>query len=156
MYCLVFASFDTTHMSRRRDNRIAAVQFLYMWEANPPEDLAGELCRFFENQEQPREYYGFAEELINGTIEHVEQEDDVIREYAKNWDFKRIARVDLAILRLAIYEMLYRRDIPPVVSINEAIDLSKSFSIPDAKRFINGILDQFKLKLDRPLRDANM
>ena len=143
-------------MSRRRDNRVAALQFLYMWDANPPQDLAAELRRFFEAQEHPRDYYGFAEELANGTIEHIGEVDDVIKEHARNWDFKRIARVDLAILRLAIYEMLHRRDIPPVVSINEAIDLSKSFSIPDAKRFINGILDQFKLKLNRPLRDADL
>jgi transcription antitermination protein NusB len=142
-------------MSRRRDNRIAAVQFLYMWEANPPQSLTDELLNFFTSQEEhPREYYSFAEELIQGAIEHMAEIDAVIKEYAKNWDFKRIARVDLAILRLAIYEMLYRKDIPPVVSINEAIDLSKLFSIPDAKRFINGILDQFKLKIDRPLRDA--
>ncbi|HNX04833.1 MAG TPA: transcription antitermination factor NusB [Opitutales bacterium] len=143
-------------MSRRRDNRIAAVQFLYMWEANPPTSLNDELLSFFSSQEKPREYYSFAEELIHGVIEHVAEIDEVIREHAKNWDFKRIARVDLAILRLAIYEMLYRRDIPPVVSINEAIDLSKLFSIPDAKRFINGILDQFKMKIDRPLRDAEL
>lgn len=143
-------------MSRRRDNRVATVQFLYMWEANPPEDLADDLYRFFEEQEHPREYYSFAEELIHGVIEHVSEVDEVIQKYAKNWDFKRIARVDLAILRLAIFEMLYRKDIPPVVSINEAIDLSKNFSIPDAKRFINGILDQFKLSLDRPLREADM
>jgi N utilization substance protein B len=144
------------NMSRRRDNRVAAVQFLYMWEANPPESIRDNLCEFFGTQENPREYYSFAEELITGTIEHITEVDDIIKEYAKNWDFKRIARVDLAILRLAIYEMLYRKDIPPVVSINEAIDLSKTFSIPDAKRFINGILDQFKLKLDRPLREAEM
>jgi transcription antitermination protein NusB len=141
-------------MSRRRDNRVAAVQFLYMWEANPPNSLTDELLNFFSAQDNPREYYSFAEELIVGTIEHVEEVDKVIKEYAKNWDFKRIARVDLAILRLAIYEMLYRKDIPPIVSINEAIDLSKLFSIPDAKRFINGILDQFKLTINRPLRDA--
>jgi N utilization substance protein B len=50
-------------MSRRRDNRVAALQFLYMWEANPPEDLAVELRRFFEGQEHPRDYYSFGEEL---------------------------------------------------------------------------------------------
>lgn len=143
-------------MSSRRDNRIAAVQFLYMWEANPPENLSDELYNFFTTQEQPREYYSFAEELINGTVENITEIDDVIKEHAKNWDFKRIARVDLAILRLAIYEMLHRKDIPPVVSINEAIDLSKVFSSPDAKRFINGILDKFKLKINRPLREAEI
>jgi len=143
-------------MSRGRDNRNAAVQFLYMWEANPPQSLNDELATFFSSQEKPREYYSFAEELIHGVVDNVAEVDAIIKEYAKNWDFKRIARVDLAILRLAIYEMLHRKDIPPVVSINEAIDLSKLFSIPDAKRFINGILDQFKAKIDRPLRDAEM
>jgi N utilization substance protein B len=78
--------------------------------------------------------------------------DDVIRGYLQNWDFKRIARVDLAILRLAVHEMLRRPDIPPVVSINEAIDLSKLYSNADSRRFINGILDQFKMTLHRPLR----
>lgn len=141
-------------MSSRRDNRIAAVQFLYMWEVNPPAHLPTELAWFFETQEHPREYYQFAEELIQGAIEHVDELDEVIRTYAQNWDFRRIAKIDLAILRLAIYEMIHRNDIPPIVSINEAIDLSKIFSITDAKRFINGILDQFKGTLTRPLREA--
>jgi len=141
-------------MSSRRDNRIAAVQFLYMWEINPPQNLALELAWFFDTQEKPREYFQFAEELIHGTIGAVAEIDEIIRHYAQNWDFKRIAKIDLAILRLAIYETLHRKDIPPIVSINEAIDLSKIFSIADAKRFINGILDQFKGTLDRPLREA--
>ena len=62
--------------------------------------------------------------------------------------------MDLAILRLAIYELLFRSDIPPIVSINEAIDLSKVFSNADSKRFINGILDKIKNKINRPLRKA--
>ena len=142
-------------MSRRRDNRVTAMQFLYQWSINKTKDLPGSLALFSEEMEQPRDYYGFAEELIHGTISHVEEVDEVIKKYLRNWDFERIARIDLAILRLAIYEMLKRRDIPPIVSINEAIDLSKEYSIPDAKRFINGILDQFKLSLDRPLRSAD-
>ena len=77
-----------------------------------------------------------------------------IRGLAQNWEFDRIARIDLAILRLAIYEMIYRRDIPPVVSINEAIDLSKQFSNADAKRFINGILDRMKDRIGRDARKA--
>lgn len=142
-------------MSQRRDNRVAAMQFLYQWSVNRPADFAADLHLFFKNQEHPRDYYSFAEELIVGALEHVEEVDEVIKSYTKNWDFNRVARIDLAILRLAIYEMLHRRDIPPIVSINEAIDLSKEFSIPDAKRFINGILDQFKLTLGRPLRTAD-
>lgn len=141
-------------MSSRRDNRVAAMQFLYQWSINKTNDLPGALALFFKEMEQPRDYYSFAEDLIHGAIHHLEEIDDVIREYLRNWEFDRISRIDLAILRLAIYEMLKRRDIPPIVSINEAIDLSKGYSIPDAKRFINGILDQFKLTLDRPLRSA--
>ncbi|MGC9452496.1 MAG: transcription antitermination factor NusB [Oceanipulchritudo sp.] len=141
-------------MSLRRDNRVAAMQFLFQWSINRTDDLPGALYLFFKEMEQPRDYYAFAEELIHGTIENIGEVDTVIRKYLRNWDFERIAKIDLAILRLAIYEMLKRRDIPPIVSINEAIDLSKEYSIPDAKRFINGILDQFKLTLDRPLRTA--
>ena len=142
-------------MSRRRDNRVAAIQFLYQWSINTTSDLSGALHLFYADREQPRDYYAFADDLIHGVIHHIEEIDEVIKKYLRNWDFERIAKVDLAILRLAIYEMLKRKDIPPIVSINEAIDLSKEFSIPDAKRFINGILDQFKLTLDRPLREAS-
>ncbi len=131
------------------------MQYLYQWSLNPPDDFARDLHLFFKQKEEPRDYYSFGEELIVGTIDHAKEVDEIIRRYTQNWDFNRVARVDLAILRLAIFEMLYRRDIPPIVSINEAIDLSKEFSIPDAKRFINGILDQFKLTLGRPLRTAD-
>jgi len=131
------------------------MQFLFQWSMNRPDDFAQDLHIFFKGQDHPRDYYGFAEELITGALNHLEEIDDVIKSYTKNWDFNRVARIDLAILRLAIYEMLHRRDIPPIVSINEAIDLSKQYSIPDAKRFINGILDQFKLTLGRPLRTAD-
>lgn len=140
--------------SRRRESRIAAVQFLYTWEVNRPDDLAESVRLFFEGKERERDYYSFSEELIFGTIEHIEELDAKIRSLAKNWDFKRIAKVDLSILRLAIYEILFRKDIPPIVSINEAIDLSKVLSNRDAKRFINGILDKLKDELDRPLRRA--
>lgn len=142
-------------MSNRRDNRVAAMQFLYQWSINKTDDLPAALVLFFKEMEHPRDYYAFGEELIHGAIANMEEVDAVIRAYLRNWDFERIAKIDLAILRLAVFEMLKRRDIPPIVSINEAIDLSKDFSIPDAKRFINGILDQFKLTLDRPLRTAS-
>jgi len=141
-------------LSRRRDCRATAMQFLYMWDMNPSPDLAGSLLQFFSAQEQPREYYSFAEELINGAIENQPKIDELIKASAHNWAFNRIARVDLAILRLGIYELLHRRDIPPVVTINEAIELGKSFSNPDSRRFLNGILDKVKDSLDRPSRTA--
>jgi N utilization substance protein B len=101
---------------------------------------------------KPREHYAFGEELIHGVIEHCDEIDGRIRGLAQNWDFDRIAKIDLAILRLAIFEMIHRKDIPPVVSINEAIDLSKLFSNADAKRFINGILDKLKDQVGRDAR----
>lgn len=141
--------------AQRRDGRVAALQFLYAWSLNSPKNLADDLHVFFENCEQPRDHYAFGEELIHGTIEHIADIDARIRALAHNWEFDRIAKIDLAILRLAMFEMIYRKDIPPVVSINEAIDLSKQFSNADAKRFINGILDRLKDQLGRDARKAD-
>lgn len=140
--------------SARRQNRVAAMQFLYMCETNQPDYLPSALRLFFENREKERDYYAFGEELAHGAWEKHEDVDKVIQQYAKNWSLNRIAKVDLAILRLAIYELNYRMDIPPIVSINEAIDLAKEFSDPEARRFVNGILDKVKETLQRPLRQA--
>jgi N utilization substance protein B len=138
----------------RRAGRVVALQFLYSWEINRPDNLLNALALFFEEQEGGRDQYAFGEELIHGVIEHHAEIDGYIRGLAQNWDFSRIAKIDLTILRIAIFEMLYRKDIPPIVSINEAIDLSKNFSNADAKRFINGILDRLKSRLGRDARRA--
>jgi len=140
--------------AQRRDGRAAAMQYLYAWSLNPPANLAEDLRIFFESLEQPRDHYAFGEELIHGAIQHMAEIDARIRTLAHNWEFDRIARIDLAILRVAMFEMMFRKDIPPVVSINEAIDLSKQFSNADAKRFINGILDRLKDQLGRDARKA--
>jgi N utilization substance protein B len=140
--------------AQRRDGRVAAMQFLFSWSLNKPANLQEDLDTFFSEQEQPRDHYAFGEEIIQGAIAHIEEIDGHIRTLAHNWEFERIARIDLAILRMAIFEMLYRKDIPPVVSINEAIDLSKLYSNADAKRFINGILDRLKDQLGRDARKA--
>lgn len=143
--------------AQRRDGRIAAVQYLYAWSLNPPRNLAEDIRVFFAGlvtEAKPRDHYHYAEELINGAILKQDEVDARIRQLAHNWEFDRIARIDLAILRMAIYEMLYRKDIPPIVSINEAIDLSKQFSTADSKRFVNGILDRLKDQLGRDARKA--
>jgi len=139
---------------KRRENRIAALQFLYACSLNPPDDLTDQLSLFFSGKDRERDFYSFAEELIHGVLENLDDVDQVIKTYAENWDFERIAKMDLSILRLAIFELQKRLDIPPIVSINEAIELSKEFSGPDSKRFINGILDKMKSTIQRPLRDA--
>jgi transcription antitermination protein NusB len=140
--------------AQRRDGRVAALQYLFAWSMNTPQNLAEDLRVFFVDLEQPREHYAFGEELIHGVIEHQADIDARIKALAHNWEFERIAKIDLTIMRLAMFEMLYRKDIPPVVSINEAIDLSKQFSNADAKRFINGILDRVKDQLGRDARKA--
>lgn len=140
--------------SQRRQCRIACMQYLYSWSINEPSDLNESVSLFFEEQDEERDYYSFADELIFGVIENSEEVDGKIREIAKNWDFKRIAKIDLAILRLAIFELLFRKDIPPVVTINEAIDLSKIYSSEESRRFVNGILDRLHGQLDRPSRTA--
>ena len=142
----------SSQFTQRRECRAAAFQYLYAWSVNQPASLTEDLQLFFEHMEKPREHYAFAEELIHGAIEHMAELDGHIKALAHNWEFERVAKIDLAILRLAMFEMPHRKDIPPVVSINEAIDLSKQYSSADAKRFINGVLDRMKDKLGRDAR----
>ena len=145
-------SQDQNKISGRRENRIAAMQFLYMRQANGDEPLEDALSVFFETREKPRQYYAFAEELISGCLNNLPEIDAAIASSTRNWSMDRIARVDLAILRLAVFELLFRDDIPPIVSINEAVDLAKTYSTAESKRFINGVLDNVKNGLNRPLR----
>src|SRR5690606_5608181 len=108
--------------SQRRDCRVAAMQYLYSWSINRPSELNDDLRSFYANLEHERDYYAFADELVFGVVENLDTIDDKIREFARNWEFERIAKIDLSILRVAIFELLFRKDIPPVVTINEAID----------------------------------
>jgi N utilization substance protein B len=142
-------------MGNRHQSRVLALQFLYQQDlqSNSERSVSEALDAFWNLQvEGPPSARGFAEELAQGVVEHLEEIDNRIKAYSENWDFRRIAVVDRNILRLAIYEMLFRPDIPPVVSINEAIELAKKFSTGDSGRFVNGILDRVKLDLSRPLR----
>ncbi len=96
----------------------------------------------------------FAEPLIRGALENRVRVDDEIKRFAQNWGWHRMAAVYRNILRLAVYEMLFRDDIPPVVSINEAVDIAKKFSTADSGKFVNGILDRVRRELMRPARAA--
>ncbi len=143
-------------MGTRHESRELALQILYQQDANSryPQRLEESLPGFWTMQEHSAEARGFAEELAHGVHAHQTEIDEKIRGIAKNWDFRRIAVVDRNILRLAIYELFFREDIPPVVSINEAIDLAKRFSTEDSGRFVNGILDRARMELTRPMRTA--
>lgn len=92
-------------------------------------------------EEQPTEDdLAYAQEVLSGILEHTEEIDALIRELAINWSIERMPRVDLSILRVAIYEMLYLDDIPESVSINEAVELAKRFGGERSSAYINGML----------------
>jgi N utilization substance protein B len=140
---------------RRRQARELAIQFLYQV------DLSGigweeALPLFWQAQgEVNASARSFAVDLIRGALTHQADIDARICKYTEHWELQRIAAVDRNILRLAMYEMLFRDDIPPVVSINEAVDIAKKYSTRDSGAFVNGILDRLKLDLPRPARTAS-
>ena len=96
------------------------------------------------------EVAGFAHDLLLGFWERRQQIDAKIEEVAKNWQLKRMAALDRNILRLSTYELLHREDVPPLVTINEAIELAKKFSTKNSGPFVNGILDNIRLKYVPP------
>jgi len=140
--------------SPRRQNRTAAFRFLYQWEMNPPDDVATELNDFLEKLEKKEGYFSYAIELVDGILEKLDEIDALINELVANWEFSRIAKTDLAILRLGIYEILYRIDVPPVVVIDEALEISKDFSSDNSRKFLNGVLDQASKRSGRPNRES--
>ncbi|MBM3825340.1 MAG: transcription antitermination factor NusB [Verrucomicrobia bacterium] len=140
--------------NRRHESRVAAMRFLVSWEIQRHPDLVTGLHDFFAEHPERREEYAFAEELIHGVIRELSAVDGVIARLASNWSFERIAKVDLAVLRLGVHELMGREDIPPVVSINEAVDVAKEFSTEESRRFVNGILDRYKGELSRDPRTA--
>jgi N utilization substance protein B len=84
----------------------------------------------------------FAEELVRGVYDQLETIDETLHSYSTNWSLERMARVDLALLRLSAYELMYRPDIPVNVIINEAVEIGKRYGTKETPAFINGILDR--------------
>jgi len=140
-------------MAMRRHAREWVVQFLFQRDFNA-ENLERALTDFWNEKQADPNLRRFTEELIRGVLDQLAELDAKIAAYAEHWDMKRMNGVDRNVIRLALYEMLYRPDIPPVVSINEAVDIAKSFSAPESGRFVNGILDRARKDLDRPSREA--
>ncbi|MFP4315949.1 MAG: transcription antitermination factor NusB [Desulfovibrionales bacterium] len=129
----------------RRKGRQKAFQCLYGFDfasGGRRGDLMRSFRHFVESDESVTELERtFALELVTGVMDQREEIDSVITTHSRHWRLERIAKVELAILRIAVYEMVYRPDIPPKVSINEAVELSKSFGDENSRSFINGILD---------------
>jgi transcription antitermination factor NusB len=127
-------------MSKREQGRVLAVQALYQWDVRG-EDFDAQADDFLAESTQDSEVYFFARELAFGARAFSDKADEWIMKAAAHWEMNRMAVVDRNILRLAIYEMLDRIDIPPRVAIDQAIELAKRFGTAESGGFVNGILD---------------
>ncbi len=139
----------------RRKGRILAFQALFSWDMGN-KDVASlmDFPAFGQEGEdagevsaQPKESETFARLLVAGTIEHIEEIDALIRRHLDSWEFQRINKVDLAILRISVYPLLYQKDLHPSIVINEAVDISKEYGSDDSFKFVNAVLDNIKKEL---------
>jgi N utilization substance protein B len=140
-------------MASRRKGRILAFQALYFWESNrvPVEELVS----FAWLEEQKRisldeETAVFSRIIIAGTIENIDNIDRMIKNHLENWDISRLNRVDLAVLRMSIYSLMFQKDISASIVIDEAIGICREFGTDDSYRFINGVLDSIRKTLLKP------
>ena len=134
-------------MSRRK-GRVLAFQTLYSYEVGgiPLEDLLS-FSWASENgvpaEDANKDEYVFARLLAAGTVEHLSEIDENIKKHlAANWDFDRVNKVSLSILRMSVYSLLYQKDVGASVVIDEAIQIAKEFGADDSFRFINAVLDK--------------
>ena len=134
-------------MHGRRKAREIALQVLYGLNFVNV-DVQEALDLFWGNFVAPKTAKEFAAFLVQGICEHKEELDKLISGCSDNWSLGRMSRVDINILRLAVFEFLYCDDIPPKVTLNEAVDLGKTFGSENSGSFINGILDALNLQLN--------
>ncbi|NQV15879.1 transcription antitermination factor NusB [bacterium] len=127
-------------MQERRRAREFVVQVSYAHEIQD-DDLDQTFDLLAENSDLSSDLLAFARELVNGIVAHRKEFDELIASKSRNWDLTRIALIDRLILRMALTEFFYFEDIPPKVSISEAIEIAKVFSTDESSSFVNGILD---------------
>lgn len=133
-------------MRKRTQGRELALQLLYQMDITGDsrlESIADFWC-FREDEEIEDGVREFATELVKGVMENIKSIDEEISRYAANWQLERMAVVDRNILRMSCFEITSRKDIPPKVSINEAVELAKKYSGSEAGKFVNAILDKIK------------
>ncbi|MCL2210290.1 MAG: transcription antitermination factor NusB [Treponema sp.] len=137
-------------MASRRKGRILAFQALYFWDSNkvPVE----ELVRFAWLSEEKLNSLdegiaAFSRNLVAGSIENIESIDKLIKDHLVNWDITRLNRVDLAVLRISVYTLMYQNDIPPSIVIDEAIGICREYGTDESHKFVNGVLDSIKKTL---------
>ncbi|MDR3333904.1 MAG: transcription antitermination factor NusB [Treponema sp.] len=141
-------------MASRRKGRILALQALYCWDAAGVS--VGDVVDFswLESEKRAALDKGiadFSRLLIIGTIENIKTVDAMIQSHVQNWDFSRLNRVDLAILRISTYTLMYQDEIAPSIVINEAIGISQEYGTGNSYRFINGVLDSIRKAIHKDL-----
>ena len=138
-------------MASRRKGRILAFQALYCWESVhiPPDELMAFAWLDDDKRAALNESIAaFSRLLITGTIENIKAIDKMIKSHLKNWDFSRLNRVDLAVLRMSVYSLMYQGEIAPSIVIDEAIGISREFGTDDSYRFVNGVLDSIRQTIE--------
>ena len=133
--------------TRRRARELAMQALFYMdtQQNGSPKMLE----RFCENFNLPQKAQPFFLKLVNGVLAAKPQIDALIERYSKNWKVQRMSCVDRNVIRVAVFEILYCPDIPPKVSINEAIDIAKKFGTGESGAFINGIVDRIRTAVEK-------
>ncbi|MDX1707309.1 MAG: transcription antitermination factor NusB [Desulfobacterales bacterium] len=133
--------------TRRRARELAMQALFYMdtQQNGSPQMLE----RFCENFSLPQKVRPFFMQLVQGVLAVQEQIDALIERYSKNWKVQRMSCVDRNVMRVAVFEMLYCPDIPPKVSINEAVDVAKKYGTGESGAFINGIVDRIRIAVER-------
>ncbi len=127
---------------KRRKAREYALQILFQLDIRKEKPSATVLKHFWAEYGPDDEVKAFSEEIVKGTYKHIARINGLIHQCAKNWSLDRMAVVDRNVLRMAVYEILYRIDIPTSVTINEAIEIAKKYGTDDSGGFVNGILDR--------------
>jgi len=125
------------------------MQMLYQWEICGYTPAQVE-ATFFADQRPDAEVEGFARDLFEGAIDNLNRLDCLVREHAENWRLERMAAVDRAILRVALYELLHHPETPAAAVINEALEIARRFSTGDSVEFVNGVLDGIRKALPPP------
>jgi N utilization substance protein B len=138
----------------RRTGRERALQALYQLDQNdkatPTEAVDAAWAASDDGQARDDAAHTFALELVQGVREHLADLDALIEQHSQNWRLDRMQRVDRNVLRLGVFELKHRADIPRKVTINEAIELAKLFGTEDSASFINGLLDRIAIAVDKP------
>ncbi|NLV37150.1 MAG: transcription antitermination factor NusB [Clostridiaceae bacterium] len=129
----------------RRASRDMAMKLLYQMEFQR-DNIEEQKKLFFEENSLPEKDRAYVNDVVDGVYINMEYVDNLIETYSKGWKISRISKVDLSIMRLSIYEICFRKDIPYSVSVNEAVELAKKYSSEDAGSFVNGILSKIPNK----------